>query len=1240
MASDIDSNDSFTFEPNPILNEEREIQNPINAAFYGRGHLTNEQARNIGFSYLPPDANIVDHINQATHVEHILPDGTKHFIPAGQLRKDPRNPDNLISAQEHTDETDENDESNNDKKQSRQYENQRNRSLLNRGGSYRLVHYKGADRNSKIGGDFKYYLKEEIPFSLSYYGIYKKSEEDKLTEEELNSNCLVNSLVEYPEEQEMLRFGYLNIYQILDAWNINPICELLKCNIWVYRISVSENQVRILKFPSNSIQEDYTKIIKICNHAQHFFPYVENTGFLTGYIKKNGWKENSGFKQPKKKKDRHYFNSINLIKQLVKQKEDYFITKTREEKIKMENKKEKIRKRNNIDFPDYPFFNPKDCRKIKKFNRKKYCETPIFDPNHPNFNIKKIEESGWLENDSYIDEFINLRNPTKNLTQVDYLTSLDFKEIILILDILKERNVEECYEKLIKFIISLKDFLFSEEEYIEEITKEIPVSKNLIEKCKYHISVLLKLPKYDKNNQECFYFVDTETVTNLDYHKPYLICWDRKDGNEKGYRKEVKCCKDFIDYLRIQKENKMYIFCHNLSYEFAQIIKHVDIVCSSIEPRNNRVYKAVCYIFAKNKELKKLIFCDTLAKIPAALGLFGVMFNLEEGKNEKFPYSFYNDNTAFKEQIVTKIELYDEMKNLFEEKYLEKREDKLIIKSFQCALDYCRRDVETLRQGYNKMREMVLELTGIDYNKVVTISKLAYLYCLKEGCYDGVVECRGKTESFIRKTLVGGRTMLALNNKKENIIRILNEEENEEYQDGFDYNYKDDTIYPEKLENKFGFSYSGYNVYKKKDIVLNIPDENIIEEDEDEDEDEDENISPRPRVKKEEYEEFQMYDENSLYPSGIYYSKGIPKGKPKTISKQEAESKSFLGNVDEYFIKIRVLKVGKKYNNPMTNYLRKDGKRVWTNEIEGKIIYVDRVYLEILEKWHEIEWECLGGLYFNEGYNTKIKDLIKKLYEERLKYKKEKNPFELVIKLLLNNMYGTNIIRDYPERTKWIYNNKKLNGEEKPKMFDIWDKYGDNVEGWEITNKITKIKIKNAFDTNHWCCCHWGGIILSESKRILAEHTMPIDEYILYGDTDSFVVNKKGIEILKKIKPEIFGKGLGQIKLEHHTKSSNMFIEKGMFLAPKLYLLKEVDKDNNEVYWKSTIKGIPKSSRDIVCRQKFNGNWLTMFYAMIYRKNKVYFDLLNGGDRIRMEFSNDNNVSTVDEFFRKIGCYK
>ena len=187
-----------------------EQNNPITAQFYRKGDLTETQFEQLGFIRLKPGMEIVDNINEATYVEHILPDGTSEFHPAGSFEADPRNPDNLLTAQKISDESEIDDE-----------ENQRRRSMLQNGCKYRLLYVAGENRNrpgnDKYGGDFKYHLKEEVPFSLSDFGIYKKSEEELLEVEEINTNCFVEAFKEHPKEYDILKNNYLNTYTKCDA---------------------------------------------------------------------------------------------------------------------------------------------------------------------------------------------------------------------------------------------------------------------------------------------------------------------------------------------------------------------------------------------------------------------------------------------------------------------------------------------------------------------------------------------------------------------------------------------------------------------------------------------------------------------------------------------------------------------------------------------------------------------------------------------------------------------------------------------------------------------------------------------------------------------------------------------------------------------------------------------------------------------------------------------------------------
>ena len=79
--------------------------------------------------------------------------------------------------------------------------------------------------------------------------------------------------------------------------------------------------------------------------------------------------------------------------------------------------------------------------------------------------------------------------------------------------------------------------------------------------------------------------------------------------------------------------------------------------------------------------------------------------------------------------------------------------------------------------------------------------------------------------------------------------------------------------------------------------------------------------------------------------------------------------------------------------------------------MENEIIYVDKVGLEDLITFHQAEFEIIDGYYFNEGRNNKINHVIKDLHDLRKKLKKEKNPAQEIIQLLMNSMFGKTIIK-------------------------------------------------------------------------------------------------------------------------------------------------------------------------------------------------------------------------------------
>ena len=79
--------------------------------------------------------------------------------------------------------------------------------------------------------------------------------------------------------------------------------------------------------------------------------------------------------------------------------------------------------------------------------------------------------------------------------------------------------------------------------------------------------------------------------------------------------------------------------------------------------------------------------------------------------------------------------------------------------------------------------------------------------------------------------------------------------------------------------------------------------------------------------------------------------------------------------------------------------------------MENGIIYIDKVGLEDIITFHEAEFEIIDGYCYGQGRNNTINHVIEDLYNLKLKMKQDKNPAQVVIKLLMNSMYGKTIIK-------------------------------------------------------------------------------------------------------------------------------------------------------------------------------------------------------------------------------------
>jgi len=299
------------------------------------------------------------------------------------------------------------------------------------------------------------------------------------------------------------------------------------------------------------------------------------------------------------------------------------------------------------------------------------------------------------------------------------------------------------------------------------------------------------------------------------------------------------------------------------------------------------------------------------------------------------------------------------------------------------------------------------------------------------------------------------------------------------------------------------------------------------------------------------------FDGVSLYPSAIYRlckEFGLSKGKAKRYNKDIV-----LKDVNYYVVEIEITKINKKQMNPFIAYKTKESIQ-YINEIpkSGLIVVVDRFTLEDYIKFHNIEYNIVDGVYWNEEFNKKF-IVIEDVFKERIKQKAletaEGDIKQELYKLILNSAYGKTLLKSSCEKdvviykknfNKYLYNNfntikhaKKLN---------------DNQ--FLITQYEADLSYNRA---------HCGIAILSMSKRIMNEVMNTANDLninIYYQDTDSMHIDDDQIENLANTYKEIYekeliGKGLGQFHsdFKHKNKAcKDVVATKSIFLGKKAYI--------------------------------------------------------------------------------------
>lgn len=710
--------------------------------------------------------------------------------------------------------------------------------------------------------------------------------------------------------------------------------------------------------------------------------------------------------------------------------------------------------------------------------------------------------------------------------------------------------------------------------------------------------------KKEENLNCVYYFFDFETTTNIndDTHKPYMVCYSKYDDNIKDVNVIIKYdnlgfkfLNEIVDNEKSNPDYNIVLYAHNVRYDLSFISKYLFNI-STIKAGGQIISMTG---FFKNR---KFILKDTYSIISMPLRDFPNSFSILNTEKEVIDYDIYNDyvndyfNDNKKLYDVDELTIkYFNKKTLSENdrkemkiKFVENcKKWKIIDKDnkidiMDYALHYCYQDVYILKQGFKIFRNWIKNEIDIDIINFYTISSIADYYFKKNGCYDGVYILTGKPRIFINECVVGGRVMMSKNEK--NIIGDF-----------------------EKLiENK--------NEIIKDEDILKFLNENVSD-----------------------------FDGISLYPSSMSVIEGTIKGKPKVIHNKNY---SDLKQKDYYFVEILIKKIGIHRNFPLMSKKNNDGVRIFTNDMINEKIKVDKIALEDLIEYHDIEFDIIRGYYFDRGFNKKITESIKLLFNKRKEYKQKNNKIEMIYKLIMNSAYGKTILKE--DRTIDKYFNNKEEG-----IKYMLRNYNKVISGCSLhDDKKFLVKEKNCEIDEHENFCHIGCYILSMSKRIMNSVMCLAEDNnikIYYQDTDSIHLEKSDIDKLEKkysdkYNKKLIGENLCQFHNDFSIKKDGYIYDDVVacgcvFLGKKCYLdiLKTVDNKYLDLHIR--LKGISDKSIKYTANKLYNNknkklNIIELYYDL-FNGEEVNFDLTCDNNEIKFK-KFDLTIKSINEFSRKI----
>jgi hypothetical protein len=400
-------------------------------------------------------------------------------------------------------------------------------------------------------------------------------------------------------------------------------------------------------------------------------------------------------------------------------------------------------------------------------------------------------------------------------------------------------------------------------------------------------------------------------------------------------------------------------------------------------------------------------------------------------------------------------------------------------------------------------------------------------------------------------------------------------------------------------------------------------------------------LNPLYEAKKVEGKRLQYLDAVSLYPTAIVRlceTIGIPTGRAKLLNPGEDPFQ-----YPHFTVQIRITAARKSQASGIQFICKRPQKTLEEENCEPDeevalqyvgefdiargddpiITVVDRITLEDYIQFHQIEYQILQGVYWNEGTNHNWGSTLRKWFELRLRYKQSGNKgLDGLIKLAMNSSYGRTLLRSVDE--KHVY-----------KTLSNWEGYlADNFLTIKDFQNVGEESVEFTVEETDQTAAlvHCGSLVLSMSKRIMnrvMDCISDLDSPIYYTDTDSMCIDDTIIPQLEALYNErypglpLVGEGLGQFHSDFSVpgcRSDNIFSKRAYFLGKKMYLhiLEAKDKQGNILDWyKLSFKGVTQASLQHQSKE-FDGTKTTIGKDSVYLRGlEAMFQSMVDGEAIK-----------------------